>query len=454
MKLLYLIICTCAATFAQAQGARFQALSMEEARREAGQQGKLLFVDCYTSWCGPCKQMTNAEFPKKEAGEFFNPRFVCVKFDMEKGEGREIAARYAVNIYPTFLVLAADGSEINRVIGASPMEQFIKKIETAIAPRNDMATLEAEFAGGKMSKERTRDFILRLRDAYRDSLLTVAADDLMQRLDDREKSSADYWPLFADPRVTPVSSPRFLFLLDHLDDFKQSAGEEAVERRLKGFRGLDEYLAAAAAYKQGNREKRFLLDYAMTLYFSREKSREIADELFDALDDRERVDTTYWPLFHLLAFSEWGMTRFDYLLEHKEEFYRTRGQQTVDQSIRYAFLHKLMMIVKGHDKATEQEFDRMTRQVNDYRLPALAPLVTMTRAYARRDAEGLLAACREAFPLFDDNLALNIAQPLVLFLKECLPAGQRDQLPALVADMSARLKSDAVKTLLARLVAS
>ena len=50
------------------------------------------------------------------------------------------------------------------------MELFIKKIEAAVAPRNDMATLEAEYAGGKMSKERTRDFILRLRDAYRGSL--------------------------------------------------------------------------------------------------------------------------------------------------------------------------------------------------------------------------------------------------------------------------------------------
>ena len=55
--------------------------------QNAREENKLVFIDCYTSWCGPCKNMLNNVFTLSEAGEFMNAAFVCVKFDMEKGEG-------------------------------------------------------------------------------------------------------------------------------------------------------------------------------------------------------------------------------------------------------------------------------------------------------------------------------------------------------------------------------
>ena len=75
--------------FAQT-GVDFQHLTFDEALAKAKAEKKLVFVDCYTTWCGPCKMMTTKIFPMKEAGEFFNPRFVCVKFDMEQGEWKEL----------------------------------------------------------------------------------------------------------------------------------------------------------------------------------------------------------------------------------------------------------------------------------------------------------------------------------------------------------------------------
>ena len=73
-----------------AQGVNFQNLTYAEALEKAKAENKLVFMDCYTSWCGPCKMMTNEVFPQKEAGDYFNPLFVCVKFDMEKGEGVDV----------------------------------------------------------------------------------------------------------------------------------------------------------------------------------------------------------------------------------------------------------------------------------------------------------------------------------------------------------------------------
>ena len=67
-----------------------------------------MFIDFYTSWCGPCKMMMKNVFPLKEVGDYLNARFVCVKIDAEKGEGPELAKRYKVKAYPTFVAIDPD----------------------------------------------------------------------------------------------------------------------------------------------------------------------------------------------------------------------------------------------------------------------------------------------------------------------------------------------------------
>ena len=69
----------------------FEELTLDKALDKAKAEGKLVFVDMYTSWCMPCKYMANTIFPKAEMGEYLNPRFVCLKINAEEGEGVEIA---------------------------------------------------------------------------------------------------------------------------------------------------------------------------------------------------------------------------------------------------------------------------------------------------------------------------------------------------------------------------
>ena len=81
------------------EGTRFETLSFKEALAKAKSGNKLIFMDCYTSWCGPCQFMSQTIFPKKEVGNFFNANFINVKYDMEKGEGPELQKKYDVQEY-------------------------------------------------------------------------------------------------------------------------------------------------------------------------------------------------------------------------------------------------------------------------------------------------------------------------------------------------------------------
>ncbi|MCD7963811.1 MAG: thioredoxin family protein [Rikenellaceae bacterium] len=103
---------------------------MEEAKSQAAKEDKLIFVDIYTTWCGPCKTMSEKIFPQKEVGDYFNSNFINVKFDAERGEGIQVAKNYNVTAYPTFLILDKEGKEVGRVVGAkTPAEVFIKDVE-------------------------------------------------------------------------------------------------------------------------------------------------------------------------------------------------------------------------------------------------------------------------------------------------------------------------------------
>lgn len=43
--------------YSQNKNINFELGTFEEALAKANKENKLLFVDCYTTWCGPCKQM-------------------------------------------------------------------------------------------------------------------------------------------------------------------------------------------------------------------------------------------------------------------------------------------------------------------------------------------------------------------------------------------------------------
>ena len=79
-----------------AQGVDFKELTMQEALTLAEKEKKMVFVDFYTTWCGPCKMMSSEVFTREQVGAYFNREFVNLKVDAEKGEGVELAKKYQV----------------------------------------------------------------------------------------------------------------------------------------------------------------------------------------------------------------------------------------------------------------------------------------------------------------------------------------------------------------------
>ena len=129
-------------------------------------EGKPVFIDGYTEWCGPCKQMAKNLFPQKEAGEYFNSKFICWKVDMEKGEGPELAKKYEVAAYPTFLILNADGRLRATQVGSAPLEKFIKTIDALLNEEKGLPWYQQQFKDGNRDETFLQDYMNLLDSRY------------------------------------------------------------------------------------------------------------------------------------------------------------------------------------------------------------------------------------------------------------------------------------------------
>ena len=113
-------------------GIRFFDGTFEQALEQARKEDKLVFLDAYATWCGPCKAMSRNVFPQKEVGDFYNANFVNLKVDWEASQASALRSRYSVRAFPTLMYLDAGGKRIGMVEGYHGVQDMIKVGETVL----------------------------------------------------------------------------------------------------------------------------------------------------------------------------------------------------------------------------------------------------------------------------------------------------------------------------------
>lgn len=138
--------------FAQ-EAIQFQELPFKDIIAKAKKENKIVFIDAFTSWCGPCKMMEKNIFTKKSVGDYYNASFINARFDMEKGEGRDIAVKYGVRSYPTYLFLNGDGELVSQNYGYMEESMFIAMGQDVNSPNNKKGSLKERFEKGEKDPE-------------------------------------------------------------------------------------------------------------------------------------------------------------------------------------------------------------------------------------------------------------------------------------------------------------
>ena len=210
----------------------FEELTLAKALEKAKAENKLVFVDTYTSWCMPCKYMANTIFPKPEMGAYLNPRFVCVKYNTEEGEGAEIMKRYEISAFPTFLILNTKGEVQHRIVGGSEtVEDFIKRVAEGLDEDKAIGILAVKYEKGDRDVKLLVKYARALL-AVDDPLTVQVANELISKLNDSQRVDSAYWFIYEHPVLTQVGSPNMEYLLANAERFQKSIGAERVNEKI------------------------------------------------------------------------------------------------------------------------------------------------------------------------------------------------------------------------------
>ncbi len=151
----FLVVILC--NMSNAQGIQFFHGTYEEAKAKAKKERKQIFVDVYTSWCGPCKKMAAEVFPRQDVGDFFNKNFVSLKLDAEKEASHGFFRQYKAGSYPSYFWLDADGLLLDQKVGSCAPDVFIAMAQKAMT--GSLAVQQAELKKRWDSGERNLELV-------------------------------------------------------------------------------------------------------------------------------------------------------------------------------------------------------------------------------------------------------------------------------------------------------
>ncbi len=134
----------------------FVTLEFDAALKRAAKEQKIVFVDFYATWCGPCKILDKTTLADEKVVNWLTENTIALKIDAERNIA--LSTKYRVGSYPTLLFVKPDGTELGRLQGVVPTDHFLSEA--------------AGMRDGKTPLERARD-----------KLNATGENDPMQRME-------------------------------------------------------------------------------------------------------------------------------------------------------------------------------------------------------------------------------------------------------------------------------
>lgn len=214
-----------------AQGIKFEKAEWSKLLAKAKKEKKLIFIDCHTSWCGPCKRLATNVFTQPEVGGFFNKHFINAKYDMEVGEGIELKKKFEVSAYPTLLYVNEKGEIEHRTVGAVGTEALIQQGKVAMDSESNFASIKKRYESGDRTPAFLESYITALDRAAMTNEKMKVVEVYLTALPLKDLLTKEKWPLLQENINDPVS-PVFQKLVLGRHVLKKQLGDAVVDTRI------------------------------------------------------------------------------------------------------------------------------------------------------------------------------------------------------------------------------
>lgn len=208
----------------------------------AQQTGKIILLDGYTSWCAPCKKMEKEVFTRLEIANYFNQKFINVKYDMEAGEGSMLKEKYGVQAFPTYLFITPEGQVVHRILGAHTAgNDFFDWSKMAVTPGRSYMELEQRYQNGERNPAMMFDYMLVLHMAGEQEKEDRLTKDYLALMTKDHFMDISYWSAIKRFLNNPTSR-EFRILLDNRREIGEAVGQADVDEKI--YETIDQQIRA------------------------------------------------------------------------------------------------------------------------------------------------------------------------------------------------------------------
>ncbi len=100
------------------------AKSFSEAYAQARKEDRLIMIKFTAEWCGPCKDLEHMTLSEPSVTSELN-HVIPVRVDVDTPDGRRLSDDFRISSLPTVLFMMPDGSEVSRMVGVYPPDEFL-----------------------------------------------------------------------------------------------------------------------------------------------------------------------------------------------------------------------------------------------------------------------------------------------------------------------------------------
>ncbi len=207
----------------------FRNVSLDEGLKMAQAEKKPVFFMCYASWCEHCKRMKEEVFKITAVADYYNKHFVCLKQDMEKGDGIILHKKFQVRSYPTFVFLDSIGTTLFQSSGEKNDTMMIELGKTALTPTMQYPYLKQQFEKDLSNSDKCYNYVFALRLAMLDC--NEPAQKHLATQTEAQLLNAVNWKIIANG-IRDINSREFQFVLSHQKEYAAIASPIRVERKI------------------------------------------------------------------------------------------------------------------------------------------------------------------------------------------------------------------------------
>jgi thioredoxin-related protein len=210
--------------------------------KSAKATNKYIFVDCFTTWCLPCKSMDAKVFIDPKVGSFFNTNFINVRlqFDSTNNDNIETRRRYAdvlvfqrkfnIETYPTYLFFDPEGKLVHKDAGSCDPAEFIKKGSDALDTNQQYYTQLTKYNAGNNDISFLKKLVFLAIKAWDDETATKIVKKYILLSDQSEDSN---YLKFIFETCRNTSDTGFSIILNKLNKFETVIGKNELYSTLQ-----------------------------------------------------------------------------------------------------------------------------------------------------------------------------------------------------------------------------